>query len=570
MWPNFSGADFPIPRRWLRIIPAEGRAWTPTLYLGLLPLLLAAFAGGGAATGSARARIRWLRWTAGLTVVGSFGWYGAGWAAVEIYHAVNGADAPPLAVGCPAGGLYWLMQILLPGHVNFRYPAKLLVPATLAISLLAAFGWDRLQAGRATRLPLIALVLAGSSGAAAFIVAGSAYLTPFWDRQFNRLPAEPLFGPFDAGGAAAGLCFALGHTAVLAGLICWMLRRPTRRHGTALLLLTALDLAVAQRGLLPTAPAVQWRTTPAVLARIAAEHDGRSPNAVPIRLHRARRWTPSGWRETHSRERLAEVQAWDRDTLFPRYHLPHRTAMVSAGGALDDAAFHTMLQVARRRGLGRESTVFDLLGVEQFIGSSRQTIESLPKNTHLHTNDDPLPRAWIVHKVERLPPLDSGGWAALHERTQAVLFPSGGRDLSAQAVVETALPQSHFSTNEDSPPDPAGARDLAGESCRIASYLPSQVEIEAVLDRPGLVCLSDLYDPGWELLVQTDGGAAASAPVVRTNRVFRGVWLPAGNHRLIYRYRPWTVTAGATASAAAWLLLLAGGVGCWAKYGRRR
>ena len=41
LWPNVSGRLFPRHERWIRAIPAEGRAWTPSLYFGLLPLMLA-------------------------------------------------------------------------------------------------------------------------------------------------------------------------------------------------------------------------------------------------------------------------------------------------------------------------------------------------------------------------------------------------------------------------------------------------------------------------------------------------------------------------------------------------
>src|SRR5204862_7774596 len=36
-WPNIGGRMFPTNRRWLSLVPGEGRTWTPTLYLGLLP-----------------------------------------------------------------------------------------------------------------------------------------------------------------------------------------------------------------------------------------------------------------------------------------------------------------------------------------------------------------------------------------------------------------------------------------------------------------------------------------------------------------------------------------------------
>lgn len=137
VWPNVSGRQYPIHRRWLEVIPAEGRVWTPTLYMGLFPLVLAL----------SRLRFRrgpiyerWLTWVAVLATVASFGYYGLGWLLAECR-----VDS---GVGGPFGGLYWLMNLLLPGYLRFRYPAKLLVLAALAVSVLAAKGWDRTFAGK--------------------------------------------------------------------------------------------------------------------------------------------------------------------------------------------------------------------------------------------------------------------------------------------------------------------------------------------------------------------------------------------------------------------------------------
>ena len=51
-------------------------------------------------------------------------------------------------------------------------------------------------------------------------------------------------------------------------------------------------------------------------------------------------------------------------------------------------------------------------------------------------------------------------------------------------------------------------------------------------------------------------------PIVRTNRVLRGVALPAGNHRLVYRYRPASVwLGGAISLASAATLVVAAAIG---------
>jgi hypothetical protein len=136
LWPNVSGRQFPTHRRWADAIPSEGRLWVPSLYMGILPLLLAL-----AALRFRKNNLRtvWLSWTALFCVVGSLGWFGLGWLLREIWGAV-GADYSSLPVGPPVGGLYWLMTVLLPGYVYFRYPAKLLTLAAVALSMLTAVG----------------------------------------------------------------------------------------------------------------------------------------------------------------------------------------------------------------------------------------------------------------------------------------------------------------------------------------------------------------------------------------------------------------------------------------------
>ncbi len=104
-----------------------------------------------------------------------------------------------------------------------------------------------------------------------------------------------------------------------------------------------------------------------------------------------------------------------------------------------------------------------------------------------------------------------------------------------------------------SEPDPS----LGDESCHVVRNDPNHVEIEAVLHSPGLVVLADIYYPGWKLEVESNGEPATSMSILRTNRMMRGVLLPAGKHRLTYRYQPVTFKIGAAMSAISWIVLLA-------------
>jgi hypothetical protein len=81
----------------------------------------------------------------------------------------------------------------------------------------------------------------------------------------------------------------------------------------------------------------------------------------------------------------------------------------------------------------------------------------------------------------------------------------------------------------------------------------ADVLLRARLSRPGLVVLNDDWTPGWS--VQVDGRPATA---LRVNDVMRGVAVPAGAHRIEWRYHVPGLRAGAAMTLAA-LLVLAGG-----------
>ncbi|MEO6030266.1 MAG: YfhO family protein [Candidatus Binatia bacterium] len=76
------------------------------------------------------------------------------------------------------------------------------------------------------------------------------------------------------------------------------------------------------------------------------------------------------------------------------------------------------------------------------------------------------------------------------------------------------------------------------------------VEVEATATTAGLLVLADTNAPGW--LATVDG---ATAPIVATNYLFRGVAIPSGKHRVRFLYRPWTIPAGQVISLASLLVL---------------
>lgn len=557
LWPNVAGRQFPIYRRWLDSLPAEGRTWVPSLYIGVIPLVLALTA---FRLRNATPEVQWLSGSLLLATVASFGGYGPGWLAGEILHATGRGSPGELPLGGGCGGLYWLGNLLLPGYVQFRYPAKWLVVAALALSLLSARGFDAAVGGQTRVLRRMLLAIAGLS---LLGVVAALAISPWWNGWFATMRASSLLGPFDADGARRDVLFAFAQSALVALAAWWMLMR---RHGSAaalFVLLVVVDLGLANRWLVPTAPRALWQTDSPLAEKLI---DQGGPPAE--RVYRSRRWYPAAWLTTSSPDRLAEAIAWERATLAPRYHLAERLTLLGPPFPLMTSdMLMVVAELRAREASGDERTLNEaiaLLGASDRIGpleerpgehGSEVVAGTLP-DVRASKIPAPLPRAWIASQVAVVEPIDERDLRAVRERTEEVLFPPGGRSDPRAAVVETDSPIAPKRTAAAQ----VGDRNDATDRCAIVVDEPQRVEIEAVLSRPGLVVLGDQYFPGWRLNVVTDGESGSRrVPILRTNRVQRGAWLPAGRHRLIYRYQPASYSFGLAISLTS-LLLVSGGL----------
>jgi hypothetical protein len=87
---------------------------------------------------------------------------------------------------------------------------------------------------------------------------------------------------------------------------------------------------------------------------------------------------------------------------------------------------------------------------------------------------------------------------------------------------------------------------------RFSEDRPERVVAEMSSDSAGLLVLADLFYPGWT--AEVDGHASE---ILRADGVFRAVALPAGSHRVVFRYQPLSVRIGAVVSAAALVAIAA-------------
>lgn len=62
---------------------------------------------------------------------------------------------------------------------------------------------------------------------------------------------------------------------------------------------------------------------------------------------------------------------------------------------------------------------------------------------------------------------------------------------------------------------------------------PGQVRVEVEADGNGWLVLSDLWYPGWRVIVDGE-----PAPLLRADYLFRAVPVSGGRHAVLFQYRP--------------------------------
>jgi hypothetical protein len=429
--------------------------------------------------------------------------------------------------------LYGLL-LSLPGAGLMRYPQKYLLPAALFGALLAAAGvaalsrtWTELERRRAR-------AVAGMFLALALLAAVFAW----------RLPA-------DASGVVAAL--KLGRTALLLGLACLLLLRraasaaPRPAAAAVLLCLGALDLVLVGRGTNDTGPVSLFEHRPAVLDRLAGGNS-RIHSASESVACLAPDGGPAGWPRSWVAA-LGFVDTLRPPTgigfgLFGSYDgeftgLGSREAASFAGvvrGGLGTAAALKVLQLG-----GVEHVAF--VGQSAPAGYDPVASFATPLYCPLQLLRVPgsLPRAYVVGRERE------EGESAL----AAALDP--GFDPRREVLLAGVAAR-----REVLAPDAAAAADRVFErgSARVVSRSADTLVVAARLPSRGVLVVLEAFDEGWT--AEVDGRPAA---VLRANGLFRAIRLEPGEHQVHFRYRPWSVRAGAVVSAAAALAAVALAIG---------
>ena len=149
---------------------------------------------------------------------------------------------------------------------------------------------------------------------------------------------------------------------------------------------------------------------------------------------------------------------------------------------------------------------------------------------HIYETADPLPHAFIASAAQVIADNDM----ALRK------LASGEIDPAQSVVVEHAV---------TCVPSTPGDAVSEGEA-QIVRYTPNVVEIETHSEQPGVLVLTDTYDPYWKITI--DG---QPADLLRVDTALRGVCVAAGVHQVRFEYRPVLLFVGLLISAMSWVLV---------------
>ncbi len=435
------------------------------------------------------------------------------------------------------GFLYARVFEWVPLWRPFRYPEKLIPYVLALLALGAALGFQRVQRDEALRRTF-SRVLLGVAGLAFGLAALETWGGLYSRRLLPALWTVPLLGdvPPWLGPNLVTAALQCGAFLLVAALILLGVRAELPRAG----LLCGLQFAslfIANERLyhitFPTfleQPTAFVRAVHARLEKQPASSDVRVHSSVTVMVQREQEGLSRiDWQTLNVLTALMPVTP----TLFglegAGNYLP---ATSNRFGTLDEDAKLWMGRLA-----GLYGVRFEALSASAYArmgGRASAVVADQPDmNLVLVENPTALPRAYLARPrcVEDY-----------NEAFTLILSQDfrPGRD----AAVECGAAAPELTVQ--------GAAPASGEgSVVLRRHEPERVELEVEARAPGLLVLNDAYYRGWTATVDDQ-----PATILPTNVAVRGVAVPAGQHRVVFRYETPGARLAAWISLATLLLLV--------------
>lgn len=365
--PEVYGRQFPIYQRWIDALPGSDVAfWVPSLYMGTVPFFLACLSLTFFRSNSRRV---WISWIVVFALLASMGRLSVGYLIQSIGYW-TGADYTQ-RVSSGWGGLYWFLTSIFPGYAMFRYPAKWLTVAAMGISVLSAYGWDRLWMDSQFRYRITVCL-----GVTAIAVIAWYFVAPVVLPRITDGLSNVQYGPYQGESKDISTFTLQFASAFLLIGVCSLLKNQSSRQLSAAIILVfvILDLSVYSQRLLTPVPAsifdskaVEWS---APCKRFCLQGNN---------------WLPTAFRETSSVNRESELAKWNRDSFFAYNGLYQHTTTMRYGGTFMLKNYAQFLRDGAKRGAAAEKDFCEQ--IMSFDGEKISFQENVNYNINKNANE---------------------------------------------------------------------------------------------------------------------------------------------------------------------------------------
>lgn len=566
IWSNITGRNFPQNTAWYGTVfrYIKSPDWHFTLYAGIVPFLLAVLMLRFRLRYARNIRIVWLSWLLVISLLGGIGYYGLGWL------LTFGFGVPPEQnpVSAPVGGMYWFMQVLIPGYIQFRYAPKLLTFAACPMAVLVGYGFDLLLLNFAQKITdnssvkseWLQLLNRFKRIAFCIIVISILLLLPAsiqseWNHLTAKIPSGEFNGPFKPDLAQKQVIGSLIQTVLILFSVLLLLRYRNKFSATMfsviILGIVSVDLYCSCRPTLFTMDRSQYyKNHPEFLKRIEHPDD-----FMPIRIHLNIKSLPR-WHWESSPNRETEFRIYERQLMQMQFHydaprnhfgnLPVAKAVES--GTMSPYSYAAWVRKNIRNDYRLENNLM-FLGVEYALMDVSKPLDPNLAVMLVRPNEADTPTDWAENVVL---------WKLKNPRQRTWIE----RKNESENKNENRNKNENTKENHERKKQKIEMEKTEQEFSRIIHYEPNRLIIEAKLLESGTVVLSDQFWPGWRLRIETlsdDGQQVISSllgDIRPIKEIFRGVDLPAGHFRLNYRYSPDSFWRGAILSGTSWFLFL--------------
>jgi len=543
--PNVTGTLYPQRHRWTFLFKDNPRTWYPGIYQGILPLLfaLSIFGLGKNAKHKQLSRLTL------FTILASLGSFGIGW----IITALSGAKP----VASETGGVYWFLCNLVPGYIQFRYPAKWFVIASLLIAVLAGIGLDDKGTESQRRKTIFSWSMAGLC---AVLLTCYPLIGQILTKNLEQTPPDSFLGPAVSAGVKRDFFFAACQPLliIMGFILTTKLLRQKAITTTLILAILACDLLIANAWIFSSAPAFYWDSLSPIEQRVRD-----TTKKTPSRIYRARmsRWNPPSFAKESSAQRQQDALKWDRQSLRPRMHLLSHTQLLDTNASISDANYDSVLHVLRKHGRTRNDRIREpdadglaLLGASHIIGPAGfypRHDKSLTSTTKIEdvaitATLDPAPFVWTVANWKIRDPFRNGTPAQLNQFTEEIFYPNGIiADFQNLSILES-----------DSLKNSSAPISVSHDRIQLETFEPGFVRIRVFKEEDGPLIINQGYADGWLAHVwRFNNTFAQPTPLLRANRVMQGVMLKKGEQVIDLIYRPDAFVFGLALSGVSWLIL---------------